>query len=75
MAREVETQLGEPIAYERSWVIGDKLSDLGFGRALGTHVALIKGRYWNESRFHAPAILIADSLSQAAQAILSHNRD
>lgn len=71
MARQIEAQLGEPVAYERSWVIGDKLSDLRFGQALGVRVALLRSRYWDEDQLPAPPTLIADSLYESAQAILA----
>jgi D-glycero-D-manno-heptose 1,7-bisphosphate phosphatase len=73
LARQIETQLGEPIAYERSWVIGDKLSDLEFGRAQGTQVYLLRSRYWHEGQRQDASLLIADSLYQAAQAILARS--
>jgi D-glycero-D-manno-heptose 1,7-bisphosphate phosphatase len=72
MARPIETQLPEPIAYHRSWVIGDKLSDLVFGRALGTRTALLRSQYWRADRLlHAPT-LVADCLYQSAQAIIAN---
>jgi D-glycero-D-manno-heptose 1,7-bisphosphate phosphatase len=70
MARQIETQLGEPIAYNRSWVIGDKLCDLDFGRALGVQVALLQSRYWDAARLQEAPALIANSLYESAQAIL-----
>lgn len=73
MARQIETQLGEPIAYDRSWVIGDKLSDLEFGRALGTQVCLLRSRYWHEGQLQDSSVLIADSLYRAAQVIISRS--
>jgi D-glycero-D-manno-heptose 1,7-bisphosphate phosphatase len=74
MVQQIEEQLADPIAYERSWTIGDKISDLQFGRALGTRVALLRSRYWHEGHQSAVAALIADSLYQAAQAILARDR-
>lgn len=73
MARQIETQLGEAIAYERSWVIGDKLSDLEFGRALGTQVALLRSRYWEQKQLQDALVLIGDSLYQVAQAIIARS--
>jgi D,D-heptose 1,7-bisphosphate phosphatase len=73
MVQQIEEQLGEPIAYERSWTIGDKISDLQFGRALGTRVALLRSGYWHEDHQNAAAVVIADSLYQAAQAILAQD--
>lgn len=74
MARQIKTQLREPIAYNRSWVIGDKLSDREFGRALGTQVYLLRSRYWHEGQLQDASVLISDSLYQAAQAIIAHTR-
>jgi D-glycero-D-manno-heptose 1,7-bisphosphate phosphatase len=74
MARQIETQLGEPIAYDRSWVIGDKLSDLELGRALDTQVCLLRSRYWHEGQLQDASVLIGDSLYQAAQAIIVRSR-
>jgi len=73
LARQIETQLGEPIAYERSWAIGDKLSDLEFGRALGTQVCLLRSRYWDEDQLPGASVLITDSLYESAQAIIARS--
>jgi D-glycero-D-manno-heptose 1,7-bisphosphate phosphatase len=73
MARHIETQFGEPIAYGRSWVVGDKVSDLEFGRAPGTQACLLRSRYWEQKQLQDASILIADSLYQAAQAILARS--
>ncbi len=70
LARQVETQLGEPVAYGQSWGIGDKLSDLEFGQALGTQVALLRSPYWDEAQLREGSILIANSLYESAQTIL-----
>jgi D-glycero-D-manno-heptose 1,7-bisphosphate phosphatase len=74
MARQIEIQLGEAIAYDRSWVIGDKLSDLEFGRALGTHVCLLRSRYWEQKQLQDASVLFVDSLYQAAQVIIARRR-
>jgi D-glycero-D-manno-heptose 1,7-bisphosphate phosphatase len=74
MATEIERQLAEPIAYTESWTIGDKISDIGFGRNLGTRTALLHSRYWDEAPASDPPDLIADSLYEAAQAILERLR-
>jgi len=73
MARQIETQLGEPIAYEQSWIIGDKFSDLEFGRALGTQVCLLRSRYWDEDQLPGASVLITDSLYESAQAIIARS--
>lgn len=36
------------INFAESWVIGDKLSDVKFGRNLNTKTALIESRYWSK---------------------------
>lgn len=74
MARQIEAQLAEAIGYERSWVIGDKPSDLLFGQALGARVALLRSRYWDEDQLPEALTLIADSLYESTQAILAHPR-
>ena len=74
MARQIEAQLPEPIAYHRSWVIGDKLSDLEFGRALGAQVALLRSPYWDEDQLQDTPALFANSLYESAQAILACSR-
>ena len=74
LARQIEMQLSEPIAYDRSWVIGDKLSDVEFGRALGAQVALLRSRYWDEDRLRDASALIANSLDESAQAIIARSR-
>jgi len=73
MARPIETQLGQPIAYDLSWVIGDKFSDLEFGRALGTQVCLLRSRYWEQKQLQDAPVLIVDSLYQAAQIIIARS--
>src|SRR5262245_40432987 len=55
MARLAEQQLGAPIDYGASWTIGDKLTDLQFGISLGTQVALIRSRYWDDSQLVCPS--------------------
>jgi D-glycero-D-manno-heptose 1,7-bisphosphate phosphatase len=66
MATQVAAQLSEPIDYAASWTIGDKVSDLAFGAALGTRVALIRSRYWQHSDLPLAPTLVADSLYAAA---------
>jgi histidinol phosphatase-like enzyme len=74
MARQIELQLQGQIAYDRSWLIGDKLSDLEFGRALGAQVALLRSRYWDEEQLKEAPALIANSLYESSQAILARSR-
>ena len=69
MARIVEAELGMPIDYAASWTIGDKLSDIDFGKSLGTKTSLIRSQYWNDGDVASDADLIVDSLFEAAQRI------
>jgi D-glycero-D-manno-heptose 1,7-bisphosphate phosphatase len=69
MGRSVERQLGEPIDYPASWTIGDKLSDIEFGAALGTRTALLRSRYWSPGDLTRAPDLLADSLLEAARRI------
>jgi D-glycero-D-manno-heptose 1,7-bisphosphate phosphatase len=66
MALQVAAQLREPIDYPASWTIGDKISDLQFGAALGTRVALIRSPYWEEAQLPLAPTLIVTSLFDAA---------
>ena len=66
----MERQLGRPIDYAASWTIGDKPSDLGFGAALGTRTVLLRSRYWRDGGLPTQPDIVADSLYQAAAAIL-----
>ncbi|MDD5110303.1 MAG: HAD family hydrolase [Patescibacteria group bacterium] len=71
MTEQIERQLG-PIDYPRSWSVGDKLADIEFGRALGTHRALIRSRYWQESDLKEKPDCIVNSLFEAAKIITQH---
>ncbi|MEX1997163.1 MAG: HAD family hydrolase [Candidatus Andersenbacteria bacterium] len=70
MARHIEEQIGA-INYPASWTIGDKVADLGFGQALGTHTALIRSSYWQEERLTSAPELVVDSLYEAAHNIVT----
>ncbi|MDP3996934.1 MAG: HAD family hydrolase [Candidatus Andersenbacteria bacterium] len=70
MAKQVEAALG-PIDYGNSWMIGDKEADLGFGKALGMHTALITSRFWEEDKLSDRPDLIVDSLFEAVKMVLS----
>ena len=74
MAAQIAAQLNQPIDYERSWTIGDKLSDVGFGAALGTSTALIRSRYWDVDALNVKPTLIVDSLFGAAEQITGVGR-
>jgi D-glycero-D-manno-heptose 1,7-bisphosphate phosphatase len=68
MARQIERQLDVAIDYEASWTIGDKISDLQFGKALGTRVALIHSRYWQPGQLvEAPELCIETLYDGACQ--------
>lgn len=69
MAQQIERTIG-PIDYAKSWMIGDKLDDVGFGKAIGANTALIKSRYWNEDDITQQPDIIALSLYEAATQIL-----
>lgn len=71
MAEQIEQALGEAIDYPRSWVVGDKLADLQFGIALGTHTALIESEYWTPSDLVTRPDIIAATLFDAAEEIVS----
>lgn len=71
LACDVRQQLNEDIEYAASWTIGDKLSDIEFGRKLGTHTALIRSRYWNDLELDNDSTLVVESLSEAVDQIVS----
>jgi D-glycero-D-manno-heptose 1,7-bisphosphate phosphatase len=67
LARTVEGSLG-PIDYTASWVVGDKESDIKFGKNIGARTALIRSRYWTPETLATPPDLIVNSLWEFAQA-------
>lgn len=69
MARIAEQRLGT-IDYGASWTVGDKVSDMEFGRNIGTRTALIRGAYWEASGLLREPDLIVDCLHDAARAII-----
>lgn len=69
MAKQIEERLGE-IDYVNSWMIGDKIADLMFGKTLGTHTAIIRSRYWHQEELPQRPDIIADSLKEAAEKII-----
>lgn len=75
LARQIEPAFHDPIDYAQSWTVGDKLSDIRFGQTLGTHTALIHSGYWVEDQITEAPDLIADSLHDAVQQILSWKLD
>lgn len=68
MAKQIEATIGA-IYYPASWTIGDKTADLGFGKTLGTHTALIRSEYWNEAELTEKPDIIVHSLYDASLAI------
>lgn len=54
----------------RSWMIGDKSSDVGFGQALGVKTALLTSRYWTADE-RPIADIYAESLLEAAKQIVT----
>lgn len=70
MAREAERALGT-IDYENSWTVGDKLADIGFGKALGTRTILLESRYWSAVPPELQPQAVASSLKEAAKIICS----
>lgn len=69
MAKQIEEKLGE-IDYSASWTIGDKEADLKFGKALGTHTALIRSKYWDEVELVDKPDVIASTLYEVVERIV-----
>jgi D-glycero-D-manno-heptose 1,7-bisphosphate phosphatase len=72
LSKQIEQQLG-PIDYFASWTIGDKLSDIQFGDALGTQTVLLQSRYWTSSDLIVELQLVAESLLDAARIVLGRH--
>jgi D-glycero-D-manno-heptose 1,7-bisphosphate phosphatase len=70
LASQIEQQLGTPINFSASWTIGDKVSDIGFGRAVGSRTILLRSHYWLESELPIQPDAISVSLCDAAQLIV-----
>jgi len=51
-----------PIDATGSWMVGDKESDIGFGRAIGVRTVLIRSRYWDTDALTVKPDRIVDSL-------------
>lgn len=68
MAKQIEAQIGE-IDYPNSWMIGDKPSDLMFGKGIGARTALIRSGYWHDDDLPAQPDIIVKSLYEASSAI------
>lgn len=71
LVAEIARQLAVAIDYEGSWMIGDKVSDLEFGRRLGVRSVILRSRYWTGVELRAPREFQADSLDEAMRRILS----
>lgn len=67
LARQVESFVGQ-IDYPNSWSIGDKPTDVEFGKNLGTKTALIRSRYWSVAPTPPPDLIVT-SLLEAAEKI------
>lgn len=75
MVAEIERQLGGEIDYSRSWTVGDKTSDVEFGRALGTRTVLLRSRYWEIEDLMTKPDSICASLAEAAQVIIARREE
>jgi len=67
MTEQAESFLG-PINYQNSWSIGDKPTDVEFGKNLGMKTALIRSEYWTKP-ISPPPDLTVNSLLETAQKI------
>lgn len=68
LAKAVEATIG-PVDYASSWTIGDKISDIEFGKNIGTRTALIRSRYWKTGDITVSPDITVDSLWEFAQSI------
>lgn len=68
LARKVEEKIGS-VDFEHSWVIGDKESDIGFGKNIGANTALIRSDYWKPESLKVQPDLIVGSLFEFAEQI------
>ena len=68
---DVQQQIGETIDFRRSWTVGDKLSDIEFGRRAGTATALLRSKYWRSNHLSIQPDLIASNVLDAAQQIIT----
>ena len=73
LADAIQAALGRPIDYGASWVIGDRPSDIGFGRRLGTRCGLIRSRYWDANTLTVCPDIFGDSLHEIAKNITSNS--
>lgn len=65
----LEEKIGK-IDFNNSWMIGDKIADMEFGKNINTKTALIGSRYWKEGELEDKPDIIVGSLLEAAQNIV-----
>ena len=66
MLSMIEAEIGAPIDRERSWMIGDKPSDIEFGTRAGVKTALLESQYCEAATLHVvPSIRCSDLRSAA----------
>lgn len=70
MAHEIEGVIGK-IDYANSWTIGDKEADLLFGKNAGTKTAIIRSKYWEESKLSQQPDMVVGSLKEMVEKIIS----
>lgn len=70
LAQQVEAALGAPVDYAHSWTIGDKLSDIQFGRNLGTRTSLLRSPHWLPDDLSTKPDIICDTFASAAERVL-----
>ncbi len=69
MAEKAEEIIGK-IDYRGSWMVGDKIADLEFGKSLGTATILVRSKYWKEAEIEQrKPDKIVNSLLEAAEII------
>jgi D-glycero-D-manno-heptose 1,7-bisphosphate phosphatase len=70
MITGLEEKIGK-IDFGNSWMVGDKVADMGFGKNVGAKTALIKSKYWQEDELENKPDIIVGSLLEATKDILS----
>jgi len=71
MLDKIVSEIGA-IDFSASWTIGDKVSDVGFGKNAGTKTVLLRSEYWQDAGNLAfKPDFICDSLYDAAKKIVS----
>lgn len=69
MTDKAVQQIG-PVDFENSWMVGDKMADVGLGRNVGAKTALIRSRFWQRDELEEQPDMIVDSLYEATNKIL-----